>query len=200
MGRCREVPPEQDRLYLADVYKRAHEEVVAAHDVLVATGTATTDQIQASQDRVDEASARTAAAVEDNDWIDVKHRLNVGEASKSFSRAVKSMNSGEKTAIDPELINKSKIISYLLGWSLMGLGGKPIPYDIDMPESVRVKALDKLDVETFMEIYSSIQTHEADVEKESVARKKMKVGERASSKTPSSPSGSEDGHSMMSAV
>jgi hypothetical protein len=189
MSRSREVVPEITRLYLADVHQRAHAALVETHADLIASAKATPEDITASEAKLTASEDRVAAALEDGDYIDVKRRLNAGETRKTFTRLVKTMVVGDKPELDPEQIGKAKALEYLIGWSFIGAGDKPIPYSVDMPEEARAKALDKIEPEAFADIIAAIDAHEVAMEAESVARKKNQAGTRKSSRTSSSPDG-----------
>jgi len=89
----------------------------------------------------------------DGDWIDVKKELNAGESRKVFTRIVKTMHFNEKAEIDPEQVGISKVIEFLVGWSLTDASGKPVP--------VSEASINNLDGETYAEIVKAIDAHEA---------------------------------------
>src|SRR6266496_283191 len=94
----------------------------------------------------------TRLILSDGDWVDVKQQLNAGEQRHTITRMVKTMNAGEKASLDPDTVGRSKMLEYLLAWSLIGLDDQPIPYGIDQPEAVRAATLDALDFETYREL------------------------------------------------
>lgn len=88
----------------------------------------------------------------DGDWIDVKRELNAGEQRRVFSRLVKTLHFNERAELDPEQVGRTKVVEYLIGWSLTDQAGKPVP--------VSDAAVDNLDAETFAEIVKVVDAHE----------------------------------------
>ena len=124
--------------------------------------------------------------ISDGDFIDVKKRLNHGEYDDHLARISPFQTPGEPVRMETRQIRTSKVIAYLVGWSLTD-GGKPIPYSTDMPENARVSELNDLDRETFTEIYQAIDAHEDAGDAEAEARKNGKGSASASSVTSPSP-------------
>lgn len=113
----------------------------------------------------------------DGDWIEVKKELNAGEHRRVFGRLVKDMRAGERAQLDPEQVGLTKVVEYLVAWSLED-NGKPV--------EITEGAINSLDAQTFGEIVKAIDAHEAAVDAEIEARKNAMDGEKASS--PTSPS------------
>lgn len=108
----------------------------------------------------------------DGDFIDVKRELNAGEQRKLFAGMVRDgVIPGEKTVLDPEQVGITKLVAYLVGWSLVDAKGAPVP--------VSEAALKNLDVETYTEIMTAVDTHETEQE-----------AKRALAKNPESATGS----------
>ena len=124
----------------------------------------------------------------DGDWIDVKQQLNAGEQRHTITRMVKTMNAGEKTSLEPKEVGRSKILEYLLAWSLLGLDDQPIPYAIDQPEAVRAATLDALDFETYQEIATAVDRHDEANEQAREARKNVTATAGATPSVGTSPS------------
>lgn len=91
-------------------------------------------------------------SLSEGDWIDVKKELNAGENRRVFSRLVKTMHFNEKANVDPDQIGLSKVIEFLVGWSLTDVQGKPVP--------VSEPAINNLDAATYAEIVKLIDAHE----------------------------------------
>jgi hypothetical protein len=89
----------------------------------------------------------------DGDWIDVKKELNAGESRKVFTRLVKAMHFNEKAEVDPDQVGLSKVVEFLVGWSLVDAQGKPVP--------VSEAAINNLDSATYAEVVKVIDAHEA---------------------------------------
>ena len=113
--------------------------------------------------------------ISDGDFLDVKKRLNYGEHDDYLARLAPHQVPGEPVQMNTKNLRTSKVIAYLLGWSLTQKG-KPIPYSIDMPEQARVDVVNSLDRESFKEIYDAIDTHEDKSNAEAAAAKNGKGG------------------------
>jgi hypothetical protein len=166
MGRYRFVEPEVTRLYLVDVHRRALED-------LIAHGTPGQSPVPATPEDIAIAKARIVQAEDDGEWIEVKRELNAGDSRRVFTDLVKEMHAGEKATLDPEQVGKTKILTYVLGWSLRDRHGKGVPFT----ES----ALDNLDTDTYKEISDAVDAHDEAVEKARADRIKKSGGEIASS-------------------
>lgn len=104
----------------------------------------------------------------DGGWIDVKRELNAGEyfdlltdlsARKAFS----------------------KILAYVVGWSLVGLDGKPLPWDLDGDEALRRTTVRSLNKRIVRELIATIDRHEAAEDAAVEAKKKTPGVARESS-------------------
>jgi hypothetical protein len=113
------------------------------------------------------------------EWIDVKKELNAGEARRIFSALVKEMLAGKPTKLDPEKVGLTKVVEYVVGWSLLNADGRPEP--------VSESAIDGLDVDTYNDIVNAVDAHDAACEAVRVARKNGQGGEMASAATSPSP-------------
>ena len=107
-------------------------------------------------------------SLSDGDFIDIKKELNAGEQRRVFSRFVKDARSGESWAVDPEQVGLTKMVEYLIGWSLVDADGKPV--------DVSEESIKSLDVDSFKEIKDAIDAHEKQVETERAERKNAKAG------------------------
>jgi hypothetical protein len=114
----------------------------------------------------------------DGEWVDVKEELNAGEQRHVQAGYVKDMRFGEPATLDPELVGKTKILAYVVKWSLKGFTGEAEPFSEG--------ALDGVDMDTYREIEQAIDAHEAQVSVRRLARKNGQGGETTSS--PISPS------------
>jgi len=158
MGRCRFVQPDVVRLMLSDVHKREHDELVSK-GVEISKG----HYRPATDEEVTASFARLSASVKDGAWIDVKKELNAGESRRVFARLVKAMHFNEKAEIDPEQVGMSKVVEFLVGWSLTDAAGKAVP--------VSEAAISNLDSETYAEIVKAIDAHEEAGDKQREERK-----------------------------
>ena len=97
------------------------------------------------------------------DWIDVKKQLNAGEQRRVFGRLVKAMHFNEKTEINPEQLGRSKLAEYIIGWSFVDANGSPVPFS--------EAAIDNLETDTYRELVTAVDEHEARIDEERAAEK-----------------------------
>jgi len=109
----------------------------------------------------------------DGDYLDVKKELNAGEYFDLITAL------GERKPF-------SKIVQYVVGWSLTGLAGTPIPYALEMDEHARRDTVRALDKPTLRELIAAVDKHEAAEEAAHAAKKKTGGGAPASSPTSAS--------------
>jgi len=106
------------------------------------------------------------------EWVEVKRRLNAGEARRVFSRMVKSMAIGEKAELDPMEVGRSQAVEYLLDWSFEDL---PIA---DKSPQDKSAALDAMDLETFNDVVKACGDHEKAMDAERAKEKNGTAGEK----------------------
>ena len=106
------------------------------------------------------------------EWLDVKSELNAGEARRIFSTLVKEMNAGEVTKLDPERVGLTKLVEYVVGWSLLNKRGQP--------QAISESAFNALDQDTYAELIAAVDAHDARVETIRAARKNGQGGETPS--------------------
>ena len=102
-------------------------------------------------------------SLSNDDWIEVKKRLTVGE-TKATLRGVIGAGNIPKL----EMVGTAEVMAYLVAWSLVDEHDKPVP--------ISEGALDSLDVDDFEEIKAAIDKHKADVEAEREASKNLDGG------------------------
>jgi hypothetical protein len=95
----------------------------------------------------------------DGDYLDVQKELNAGQ----YLELLYALADRRPFA---------KPIAYLVGWSLVGLTGQPLPYDLDMPEADRRSTIGALDKGSLREITAALDKHEATEEQALAAKKK----------------------------
>jgi hypothetical protein len=181
MGRNRVVQPGVVRHQIADVHRRSHEKLLTL-GVEEAPGKrrpATTEEVAASADRLDEA-------VQDADWVELKADLSAGESREAFNRLVLPRGFDERAQVDNSQIGVSKILAYLTGWSICGADGQVLPYNLAMPAEERLATILSVDRWTYGEIDAVVDWHEEQVTAAREARKNVRAGEPKSS--PTSPS------------
>jgi hypothetical protein len=96
--------------------------------------------------------------------VDVKRRLNAGETRRVFGRMVKTMVAGEPIALDPELVGFTKLVEYLVAWSLVDSEGQPVP--------ISEAAVNNLDPDLYLELTRAVENHEAEIEAQIALEKK----------------------------
>jgi hypothetical protein len=122
--------------------------------------------------------------ISDGDYLDVKKTLNAGEYRDLLAEmSTKDTHFGDRPVVDMKKLGITKVLQYLVGWSLMGFDEKPLPYSLDMSDAARISTLRSLDQDTFAEIVKAIDDHEEKEEQDRVARKNGQAGESASSAT-----------------
>jgi hypothetical protein len=107
-------------------------------------------------------------SLSDGDYLDVNRELNAGQYLELLTALV-------------DRKPFAKAIAYLVSWSLVGLNGQPLPYDLDMPEEDRRSTIGALDKGTVREITVALDRHEAAEEAALDAKKKTSSLELASS-------------------
>lgn len=149
------------RLYLVDACKRDYE-------ALVATGKATPDELA-------QLSARVTKATEQGHWIDVKEELTAGDIKKMNARLVKTMHFGERPELDAEQVGFTKVVQYLLGWSMKDAAGNVIP--------LSDAAINNLKQDRYAQIANCIEWWDAESEKALTERKNETAGSTKSEET-----------------
>jgi hypothetical protein len=110
-------------------------------------------------------------ALSGDDWLEVKKRLNTGEHRTMINAQYKT--SGAQFTVDLDQMGLSKVMAYAVAWSFIGLDGQPLPLTIDT-----IRAIDP---ETFAEVLSAIDAHDAAQDAARSAEKNDRGGEMTSS-------------------
>jgi hypothetical protein len=87
----------------------------------------------------------------DGDFIDVKRELTAGE----YYDLVLAQSERKPFA---------KVLAYVIGWSLCGAENQPLPYSLDMVETVRRDTVRSLDTPTIRELIAVLDKHEQAVD------------------------------------
>jgi hypothetical protein len=140
------VRPEVTRLYLVDVHRRAHEELLKR------------PKPSATADEIARSARRVAAAEAAGDWIEVRRQLTAGEQRKAFARMALPAADGS-LGVNTLEAGISLVTAYLLDWSLKDDDGKVVTIR-GVSQQELTSTLDALDAESFLEISSAIQHHE----------------------------------------
>jgi len=96
-------------------------------------------------------------SITNNDWLLVKKYLTAGEQRAIFRRMMREGVSGDDR-IDSVRVGWSRMIGYLLDWSITDPDNKPVVL-LDQPDEVIGAALDALDTDSFTEILQAIDAH-----------------------------------------
>jgi len=102
----------------------------------------------------------------DGDWLELKRELNAGEQRRIFTGLVKTMQAGEKPELNPEQVGKTKILEYVVAWSLRDAADKPVPFS--------ASALDNVDPDTYSEIMAAVDAHDEAADKAREERKNVR--------------------------
>ena len=119
------------------------------------------------------------------DWLIVKKHLTAGENKRMFRRMM-DPNGG----IDPVNVGTSKMVTYILDWSIDDAAGKRVAI-LDQDDQTKADAFDNLPADDFREILTAVEAHEAKMQAEREAAKNTQDGAKESS--PLSPSASTSG-------
>lgn len=96
-------------------------------------------------------------------FLDVKKYLTHGEEHEIFTRQLDSKSVvGETPRLNLQQVGKSKLMVYIVGWSLTK-NGQPVPFS--------EAALDGLPGEGYAAIRDAVDQHEATMDAERMARK-----------------------------
>ena len=87
----------------------------------------------------------------------------------------KDAPAGEKITVDLRKIDLTKLLAYIVGWSLVGFDGQPLPYRPDEPDDIRAATIDSLDQDTYRELLTAVTAHEAREEAAREAQKKTRT-------------------------
>jgi hypothetical protein len=159
--------PETVKLDLADVYVRAHAELLKR-----------TKPQPPSPEEIAQSEQAIAAARALGDWLVVKKHLTAGENRAMFA----GMMRADGEAIDRVKVGLSRIVAYLLDWSIEDADGKPVVIR-DQPTNVVASALDALEPDSYREILTAIEAHEEAMEKAREQEKNAMATAIASSAT-----------------
>lgn len=96
-------------------------------------------------------------ALSDGDWIEVRHKLDVGTRRGILSRAARGgvSTDGSRVHLDGAEMAFARVEAYLLAWSFVDFDDKPV--------KLTPSAIKSLDPETFSEIEDAIDAHETAV-------------------------------------
>jgi len=126
----------------------------------------------------------------DGDWLRVKKRLTAGEAREQFARIVKDAPGGERPTLSSMQVGISRILAYLLDWSLTDDKGVVLPLRNGRGElavDVMTASLNSIDPDSFGEILKAVEDHEEAMDKEREAEKNGTGGVNESSAISPSP-------------
>lgn len=122
--------------------------------------------------------------ISQGDWLLVKKHLTAGEQRRMFKRMMNA------TGIEPVNVGLSKMVSYLLDWSIDDAKGKRVVLE-NQDDEAKAAILDNLPAEDFKEILQAIEAHEKAQDAKRTAEKNDPDGATPSS--PISPSAAPSG-------
>lgn len=114
-------------------------------------------------------------ALTEDDYIDVKVELTAGEERAAFARMTTSLEAGKAPQLNPEQVELSTLLAYIVRWSFADKDGRPV--------EVSESALQALDSETFRELFEAVTAHE-----QQVLAKKKASRDAGNKSSPTSPS------------
>jgi hypothetical protein len=117
--------------------------------------------------------------------ITIKKRLNHGEREDMYTRWAPFVEPGQPVHFDRREVRTSKVLTYLIGWTLKDDGGVPVPMSPQLDEQERLATIRSLDPDRFLEIHTAIEAHEDAYDE---AKKNALAGAPASPTTSASPS------------
>ena len=115
----------------------------------------------------------------DGQFVVVKKYLTAGDTRRMYVRMWRQAPDG---GVDPLMVGVSKILAYLVDWSLTDLEGRPVDLRESSDEQ-KASYLDNLDADRFGEILAAIEEHETATAEE----KKLRIGSTPSAVTSQSP-------------
>lgn len=115
--------------------------------------------------------------ISDGDFIDVKRQLTAGEYRRIFLDQIKGgvIVSGQETQLDPAKLGVTRILAYVVGWSLVDAVGRPLPFS--------EATLLLQDSDTYREIGDAIDAHVEAEERRQAERKANPIFASVSSAT-----------------
>jgi hypothetical protein len=87
----------------------------------------------------------------DGDWMDVKGELSAGEERDMYATLRRQLQGDKATVADYSLLNRGRLLAYLLAWSLTDADGTPVP--------VSAGALDQMTGPDFVEMAAALDAH-----------------------------------------
>ena len=108
------------------------------------------------------------------DQLTVRARLTAGEQRASYARLYRPGVDG-RLQMDPLQLGVGVILAYLLDWNLKDDAGQAVPIRDLAPDDLQ-RVVDALDPDSFAEIRTAIETHEAAMLAEREAQKKTDGG------------------------
>lgn len=135
---------------------------------------------------------RVRLTLADGQYIEIQQELNHGEIEDMWAAWSPYVEPGTPARLDRRVVRRSKVLAYLLAWSLTDGDipgtGTPIPWSPDLPESERIDLLRNLTQARFNEIHEAIEQHELAMQTLREAQKKTSTGSPDAPATSGSPS------------
>ena len=91
-------------------------------------------------------------SLSDGDWLEVKKELNAGEQRRVFTSLVRHMHMDGKAELNPYQVGKTKILAYVVDWSLTDQQGNRAKFS--------EAALDSIDPASYKEINDAVDKHD----------------------------------------
>jgi hypothetical protein len=110
-----------------------------------------------------------------NDWMEVKKRLSLGEQRAVFNTIVGEVNQQGWRRPNVEMMGIAELLAYLVAWSLRDDEDRPVP--------ISAEAIKALDPEAYEELDAALAAHIEAMAKERSAEKNAAAGSSVPSLT-----------------
>lgn len=107
-----------------------------------------------------------------DDWLEVKKRLTVGEERQAMAAVVGRINQDGSRSPNIEMLGMAEAAIYIVDWSFTDANDKRVEFSLD--------ALKQLDSDTYREIDAAIDAHKTAMAGEHAEEKKSKATELVS--------------------
>jgi hypothetical protein len=92
-------------------------------------------------------------------FVDVRKQLTHGER-EDFLATIAPYDLSGSSKLDRRLLRTTRVLTYLLGWSLVDDKGSPVPIGPELSETQRRDTIRSLDPVVFDELHAAILAHE----------------------------------------
>jgi hypothetical protein len=115
-------------------------------------------------------------------YVDITKRLTHGETEAMYERVWPAAGFSRRDA------RTAKLLAYVIGWNLTKAGGVAVPMSLKLSEQIRLDTIRAMNQARAIEIYEAIEAHEAALQAERDAQKKILAGSQDDAAISPSPS------------